>query len=363
LIQSVLYFVFPGSIDTLTGGYRYNKQIILQLEQMGWQITQISLHDSFPFPTDEAMHDAEQQLSSIPDASQVLVDGLAFGVMPDIAKALQSRVNLIALVHHPLALETGLGISEQASLKQSETQALHFANHVIVTSPTTAEELKDYAVEQTRISVIMPATAKAALATGTHSKNPERGLRLLCVASLTTRKGHKTLFDALATLTDHAWELVCVGSPKHDPAHAQSLQNQIDALGLSSRITLAGEMDQEALNEVYEQADLFVLPSHYEGYGMVLDEAVARGLPIVSTTAGALPETVPDKAGLLVAPGDNQALAEALRELMIEPAKREQLRHGAIKARETLRSWPIAGEEFQQALQVAEKSERGAPRP
>lgn len=361
--HSHLHFVIPGSIDTRTGGYRYDKQIIEQLEHLGWQVTLHSLDESFPVPSEKALSDAARQMAKIPDGSLVLIDGLAFGVMPEIAAVLASRLHLIALVHHPLALETGLTADEQEALRVSEMAALESAHHVIVTSPSTAVALEDYAVSTARLSIVKPATDLAELATGTIITSPERGLRLLCVASLTSRKGHDTLIAALARLTDHRWQLVCAGSPRHDPEHARALQQQIASLGLTSRITLAGEMDDEALTEAYDQADVFVLASHHEGYGMVFDEALARGLPIVSTTVGAIPDTVPEQAGRLVPAGDITALTETLEQLMGDSPLRQQLREGAVEARKTLRSWSLAGEEFDAALRSSMTQDNNTPTP
>jgi len=213
------------------------------------------------------------------------------------------------------------------------------------------------------MSVVAPGTDGADLAIGTLENEPERGLRLLCVASLTTRKGHDTLFASLETLRDHRWELVCAGSAQHDPQHARALRGQIDTLGMGSLVSLVGELDDEGLRHAYSRADVFVLASHHEGYGMVFDEALARGLPIVSTTAGAIPDTVPPAAGLLVEPGDALALAGALRRVMVDSRVRQRLREGAIEARETLRSWTLVGEEFDAVLRiVCSQSAEGSSR-
>ncbi len=165
-------------------------------------------------------------------------------------------------------------------------------------------------------------------------------LTLLCVASLTPRKGHAVLFQALARLTSYRWRLWCAGSSAFDPATAAGLQTLIGELGLTGRITLLGELDHAALAVRYQQADLFVLPSFHEGYGMVLAEALACGLPIISTTAGAIPDTVPPNAGLLTPPGDIEALTGALARVLAEPELRQQLAAGARLARHTLPDWP-----------------------
>src|SRR5262249_16826593 len=145
---------------------------------------------------------------------------------------------------------------------------------------------------------------------------PEGKLRLLAVATVTPRKGHLILIEALARLADLDWHLLCVGSLERDPATATAFRQAIARHHLADRVTLAGEWPPERLGAAYRQADCFVLPSFHEGYGMAFAEALAHGLPIVATTGGAISETVPASAGLLVPPGDSAALAAALRRLM-----------------------------------------------
>jgi glycosyltransferase involved in cell wall biosynthesis len=172
------------------------------------------------------------------------------------------------------------------------------------------------------------------------------GLELLCVASLTPRKGHLVLLDALAELIELDWHLTCVGSMERDPACAKSIVGAIDRLGLQARVTLIGERPEAEMAPFYDRADVHVLPSYHEGYGMVLSEALARGLPLVATSAGAIPDTVPADAGLLVPPGDPRALSRALRQMMTEPGERARLLAGARAARTRLPGWSDAARAF-----------------
>jgi len=251
-------------------------------------------------------------------------------------------------VHHPLALETGLDEPQRQQLYASEREALRHVRQVIVTSPSTARALLDYDVGPERCAVVSPGVDPAPLATG--SGNGE--LALLCAASLTPRKGHAVLFQALARLKQHQWRLRCAGSPAFAPATAAHLQTLIHELGLTGRIELLGELDNEALAACYQQADLFVLPSFYEGYGMVLAEALARGLPIISTTAGAIPDTVPTDPRARPLAGDVAALAGVSARLMTEPELRKRLVAGARAARQILPDWPTTGARFAAALEA-----------
>jgi glycosyltransferase involved in cell wall biosynthesis len=269
-----------------------------------------------------------------------VIDGLALPAFADLRDRLPRP--WIALVHHPLALESGLPAERVEALARIERRLLSSAGRVIVTSPHTASDVAAYHVPEARIGVVLPGTEPAPVARG--SGGP--GLALLCVASLTPRKGHLVLLEALGRLVDLDWRLTCVGSAERDPACAHAIRDAIRALGLGRRIRLVGEHEEAALAPFYDAADLFVLASHHEGYGMVLADALARGLPVVSTAAGAIPDTVPASAGLLVPPGDAEALANALRRMIADPELRAQLAEGAREAREHLPGWADAARAF-----------------
>jgi glycosyltransferase involved in cell wall biosynthesis len=333
-----LALVLPGDPATLTGGYEYDRRIAFGLRDLGWAVTVHALDASFPFPTPRALEHARATLAGIPRDHIVLVDGLALGAMPALAEEAARGLRLIALVHHPLALETGLDPHTAEMLRQSEARALAAAAHVVVTSPATARALAGYGVAPERVSVVVPGTDSAPLARG--SGGP--GLALLCVATVTRRKGHAVLIEALAGLRDRPWTLTCAGSRTTDPATDAALVRQIERLGLDDRVALAGECGREALAPLYDRADAFVLATFHEGYGMALAEALARGLPIVATRAGAVPDTVPPEAGLLVEPGDPEALRRALAQLLDDPAVHGRLARGARAARARLPDWPQA---------------------
>ena len=339
-------FALPGDPETLTGGYIYDARILTGLAELGWSTRLLRLGDGFPCPSEATRVQAGKLLAGCPDGSLVVVDGLAGGVLPEALAAQSKRLRLIALVHHPLAEETGLEDVERQALFESERRALSQVQGVIVTSPATARNLQAYDVPRERILIVPPGTDPAPLAQG--SGGPD--VALLCVASLTPRKGHALLFQALAQLRDLPWRLLCLGSHDLSPATAQSLLDLCRALHLEDRIALAPEVPPAELSRHYQTADLFVLPSYHEGYGMALAEALAHGLPIVSTQAGAIPDTVPSAAGRLVPPGDLAALTEALRELLTDEPLRRRLAAGAQTAREDLPDWSEAALSFEIVL-------------
>ncbi len=331
-----LWFLIPGDIDTPTGGYRFDRRLIDGLAAAGWTVTLDRLDDSFPEPTAAALDEADRCFARIPDGATVIVDGLAFGAMPQVAARHGRRLRLIALVHHPLALETGLTSARADVLRRSETRALAVTHRILVTSHATAARLiEDYAVAADRIRVVEPGVDAAPLAVG--SGGP--ALNLLCVAAPTPRKGHDVLLSALAPLIDRSWQLHCVGSLERSPATVVALQRQCVQLGLTERVNFTGAVDETRLVDYYRQADLFVLPTRFEGYGMVLTEALASGLPIISTTTGPIPGIVPPEAGSLVAPDDPVALQCALAAMLDDPAHRSRCADGARRVRSRLRTW------------------------
>ena len=321
--------------------------MIAGLAGLGWRVEHRALDASFPVPTQAALRQTEAVLASIPDAALAVVDGLAFGALPELAQAQGERLRLVALVHHPLAEETGLAPERAAALRQSETRALAQARRVLVTSAFTARLLAAYRVPPGHIRVVEPGTDPAPAALGSPDGQP----RLLCVGALVPRKGHDVLLRALAEVADLPWGLDCVGATDRDPAWSGTLPRLRDDLGLRERVRFCGVLSPRELNRRYAQADLFVLASRFEGYGMVFAEALARGVPILAARSGAVPETVPPGAGALVRPDDPAALAAALRGLLTDAGLRRRLAAGSRAAGLRLPTWPQVAAAFAAACE------------
>lgn len=342
---ATLRFIVAGDPGQLTGGYVYDARIVAALRARGWTVEVVGLAGRFPAPDAAARRALDAALAAVPAGGRVVIDGLALGGLPEVAAAHAPRLRLTALVHHPLADETGLDAARRAAFFSTERAALATVERVIATSAFTARRLADFGVSPARLTVIEPGVDVLPLAPADHEPP-----RLLCVATLIPRKGHELLVAALARLAALAWTCDCIGSTTRDPAHAARLATAIAAHGLDERLRLRGELAGEALRDAYRGADLFVLPSHYEGYGMVITEALAGGLPVLTTTGGALADTLPPGAGLAVPPGDVDALTDALRRLLQTPSLRLQLRDGARTARATLKDWQASGDAFAAAL-------------
>lgn len=344
-----LAFAVPGDLATPTGGYVYDRRIIAELECLGWQVDVISLGDGFPWPSEATRTGARTQLFSIPAGRVIVVDGLALGVLPDVATELASRNPLLALVHHPLALESGLSEEQVDALLRSERTSLVAARHIVVTSEATAKLVaRDYGALSDIITVARPGVDPGHFAQGSQDDL----VRLLSVGAVVPRKGFDVLIAALATLTDLPWRLTIVGDRTRDLDAVSRLDADIVHHALMERVITLGAVPASQLATLYSQADAFVLASHFEGYGMAYAEAIAHGLPVIGTHGGAIPDTVPAKAGLLVAPGDTQACAQALRHVISDADMRRSMAAAAREAAARLPTWRQSALIFARAVEA-----------
>ena len=344
-------FAVPGDLATPTGGYAYDRRMIAELSHLGWQIDLLDLGEGFPWPSETTRTAARAQLLAVPAGRCIVVDGLALGVLPETASQLAGRNPLLALVHHPLALEWGLSVQQADALRRSERAALAVVQGVVVTSAATARLVaSDYGVPAARITVARPGSDPAPLAQG--SQNGV--VRLLSVGAIAPRKAYDVLIAAVATLKDLSWRLAIAGDRTRDPNAAAQLDADIARHALGNRIAVLGAVSPQRLEALYAEADVFVLASYFEGYGMAYAEAVAHGLPVIGTRAGAIPDTVPPDASLLVDPGDAPALATALCRVIGDADLRRRLAGAARAAAPQLPTWQHSAEIFARALETLE---------
>jgi glycosyltransferase involved in cell wall biosynthesis len=341
-----LAFAVPGDLATPTGGYLYDQRIIRGLRELGWHVDVADLGECFPFPSSSQRASALAILSAVPAGCPIVLDGLAFGTLPE-AGALRSRMPLIALVHQPLAVDPGLDLKQADVFRQTERAALAAAARIVVTSDATGRILAaNYDVPPHRIRVVRPGTDPVAPALGSN----DGVVRLLSIGSVVPVKGYDLLIAAVATLADLPWQLTIAGDRTRNPPAAAQLDVGIEAHGLKNRVAVLGAVPPERVNELFLASDLFVLASRFEGYGMALAEAIAHGIPVVSTLAGAIPDTVPAGAGVLVPPNDVAALARALRRLIGDRAERRRLAENARDAAARLPTWQQSARLFAQAI-------------
>ena len=348
-MRSVVLIV-SGRLDTRTGGYLYDWRMAEGLRQRGWSVDVRQLDESFPHPTPTALANAAEVLAGLRDSALLLIDGLALGAMPEVIEHEAARLRIVALVHLPLGADVSLEPPVARRLEAGERRALAAAALIIVTGKATIAMLDRYDIARDRIVVVEPGTTRAPLARGS-TGTP---VQLLSVATVNPNKGHQILLEALAAIPGHNWRLTCAGSVTRHPSTADRVRATIRRLELEDHVALVGELDASGLHECYDRADVFVSASLQETYGMAVAEALARGLPVVGTTTGAIPDLVGADAGLLAPPGNIDALAEALARVIGDAPLRTRLADGAKHVRERLRSWELAVDEMTAALETHE---------
>lgn len=323
----------PGDLDTLTGGYIYDRRLLTELRAQGRDVAHLALGPSFPDPTPADMDDAARRLAALPAGCVAMIDGLAMGAM-DRGVLTGMRAPIVALVHHPLAHEGGLPAARRDHLHRTERDNLALAAHVVVPSPHTAALLvADYGVAEDRITIARPGTDRPM---GRPARRDPP--LILSVGIQVPRKGHDILIRALARVADRPWQAVIAGSAL-DGEHAALLSRLVSDAGLTGRIRLAGRVPGDDLARLYRQAGVFALATRFEGYGIVFDEAMAHGLPIVTCATGAVPDTVAPGAGLLVPPDDPVAFAGALARVLDDAGARGAMASASAAAGAALPGW------------------------
>lgn len=351
MTQTPITLAVPGDITTLTGGYIYDRNLLDEMRGAGRDVTLLTLPDGFPFPAASDMALACARLQALPAEMTVIVDGLAFGALPpeQVAKI---KARIIALVHHPLAFESALPEDQQAHLLRTERENLRHAAQVLVPSPhTKATLVAHYDVMAESIHVAVPGIAQLAQDMPAVSR-PAVPL-ILSVGILHPRKGHDVLIDALGTIAQHDWQACIVGSLWED-GYDRVLQDLIERRGLTGRVRLAGRVADDALLKLYQEASIFALATRYEGYGMVFNEALLHGLPIVSCATGAVPDTVPPAAGLLTACDDPAAFGAALAKVLTDTTLAAKMRQAALAAGAALPTWQDTARVALRAVDMAQ---------
>jgi len=318
---STVHVVVPEGVDDParpSGGNTFDRRVCRGLVELGWAVR---VHEAASIDALRAV------LSTLPDGALVLVDGLLASPAPEALVPEADRVRQVVLVHMPFGDER-------------ERAVLSAATAVVTTSDWTRQQLMQrYDLPADRVHVAVPGVDPAELAPGTATAGA-----LLSVAAVIPGKGHDVLLDALAALPDAEWQCVCVGTLERDPAFATALERRVVDGGMKPRVRFPGAQSDAELARSYRAADVLVVPSRGETYGMVVTEALARGLPVVATDVGGVPEALGfgddgSRPGLLVPPDDPAALAGALRLWLEDGGLRRRLRRAARERRAVLPRW------------------------
>jgi glycosyltransferase involved in cell wall biosynthesis len=329
-------FAIPGDMRQKTGGYIYEYELLMALRAQGRAVEHVQLAEGFPDSSPaQTLHAVEAMCAIGPDVP-LIIDGLVFGSI-DTAGLAKVRAPIVAMIHHPLGLETGLSGERSRALLEREGANLQLADHVLVPSPHTARIIASaFSVPREKITIASPGFRPS---DPVHT--PSEPPLILSVGLLAERKGHDILVAALGRLTHLAWRAEIVGNT-HDPQVEARLRQQIIDLGLAERITLTGLVSDEAVIDKYRSATIFALATRYEGYGIVLGEAQIHGLPIVTCRVGAVPDTVSEGSGFLVPVDDVEAFAEGLEVLLANPSVRNRMAAQSARAGHRLLGWDNA---------------------
>jgi glycosyltransferase involved in cell wall biosynthesis len=340
----IVHAVLPGDVDTLpSGGNVYDRRVLEGMGALGLDVVAHRLPGPWP---DGGAAAVARVLAGVPDGGSVLLDGLVACGVPEALAPHTGRLRLVVLVHAPLADEVGLEPADVRDRDRRERSALAHAAAVVTTSRWTADRVVGrHGLDPARVVVAAPGVDPAPVSPGSAVTGTPP--RLFCLGALTPTKGQDVLVEALARVADRPWTAVLAGPTGRDPGFVVGLRATIARRGLAGRVTVPGSLTGHALVAAWTAADLFVVPSRAETFGMVVTEALARGVPVVASRVGGVGEamgTGGPTPGTWVPAENVPALVAVLRGWLADPVLRSGWRISALGSRGTLRPWSSPSE-------------------
>lgn len=330
--------VVPAGFDdpaNPSGGNGYDQRLCAGLAGLGWDVTTHTVAGRWPDPDTAALAALQRALASLHDTSTVLVDGLVGCLAPQVMVPASRRLRVALLVHLPFGLA-----ADDARLREAESAVLSSAAAVVTTSAWIRDLLLSaYPLDPARVHVARPGVDGAPLARGL-----EDAAGLLCVAAVARHKGHDLLVSALARVPTRTWSCRCVGPLDREPEFVAEVRRDVKEAGIEEQVGFTGPLSGDDLDRAYDAAGVLLVPSRFESYGMVVLEALARGLPVIAFAVGGLPEAMGVTPGgrvpgILVAPEDPDALLLAIAQWLEDRDLRAFLRDAASERRATLAGW------------------------
>ncbi|KQU68835.1 glycosyltransferase family 4 protein [Phycicoccus sp. Root101] len=353
-----VHVVLPDIVDDPlhpSGGNTYDTKVCAALAELGWGVHRHLLPGAWPDADPAARAGLAAVLAELPDGATVLLDGLVASGTAELLVPASSRLRVVVLVHLPLgAADTVSGAVPVRTRRDAEGAVLRRAAAVVATSDWSREWLLEhYAISPQRVQVAEPGSDPAPVAPGAPG-----GRELLSVAAVVPAKGHEELVTALTGVRDLPWRMTCAGAVDLDPGHVRRLARRCEEEGIGDRVRFVGPQPSGRLQHTYAASDLLVHPSRLETYGLVVTEALARALPVVTTAVGGVAQalgTAPDGEvpGRLVPAGDARALTGALRDWLGDPDLRDRWRRAALGRRATLPSWTATARTVSAVLEPA----------
>jgi glycosyltransferase involved in cell wall biosynthesis len=328
-----LAWVLYGGLEQKTGGTIYDRIVVEGLRSAGDDVTVVSIA--------EGATDLARTIRAC--ACEVVVgDELCFRELAVAFPELEGSVRRVLLVHHLTGWES-------ETLLADEHRAIETCDAIIATSVATRERL---IAEGARapIDVVVPGADRLD-SKGAHARTGDRPLAFTFLGTVTPRKRVKELVRAFARgVKDGDGTLAIVGSTTRDQTYVRDVVATIDAHGIAARVVMTGEVDDDGVKRALDDADVLVMPSSLEGWGIAATEAINAGVPVIAARAQGLVEALAPCPGATIFADEEHELATALERFATDASLRERMRDAARAAADRMPAWSDCVASFRAAM-------------
>jgi glycosyltransferase involved in cell wall biosynthesis len=328
----------PAALGRLTGGILYDHRVCGRFASAGWDVVLFDF-DTLPkhvtrlrFPVARALR------PRLDEGFDVLMTDLGnSSLTPGIQRRARASGLLSVVICHHFRSRLERSHLKRLMYAWTERFTVREADLLVANSASTAGRIGELGRGGADVVLARPGLSVALAGSPVYNETPSE---LLLVGNVEARKGILDAVRALGCSGADGVGLVIAGEESYEPEYRESVDALLSSLGLGDRVRFTGRIGEERLEAAYRHADVFFLPSLWEGYGMAIAEAMASGLPVVSTTAGAIPDLVEHGvSGLLVEPGDWRAAGAALKAVLGDGGLRRRLAEGALRSAASFPSW------------------------
>ncbi len=341
-----IYWLQPGEIDSVSGGYIYNKNIIEGIRSQSFDLELCIPGTDFPFPSKKSIEKCKAFFNDTERSSIIVIDSLILGTIPDLIEEFSAEHTIVGMIHLPLCISPSFNIETKKRFKQSEIKSFNHSKLLIVTSEFLKSEIMKMGVDEDKIHVISPGINSEII----NKSYPDKPNNLLCVSKITSSKGQLDLIKALENIRHLEWNLTFCGGFDEQDNYYKNIRQRISISGMENRIVFTGEISHVEIEKYYKQADLLILTSYFETYSMVLQEAMAFKLPIISTKTGATTQTSDSQVTRFYQPGNIPQLEKQLYTLLNYSDAYKKLTQGYSNQSVKFLTWKDKAEQFLQVL-------------